>query len=101
MMFDCRLNFATSYINNLSALFVLSNDDTVVFNDISINCDSDFEFDGQHNTITIELKTVSELTQVDEGVIIVNIRCHLDLVGIGGEVNYEQKGVLKKMYFGL
>jgi hypothetical protein len=101
MLFDCGINFSTSYINSWSALFTLTNGEAVAFDEISVNSYSDFEFDGHHNAITLDLKTVSKLTQVDEGVIKVNIYCHLDLVGLGGDINHEQKGVLKAMYLGL
>jgi hypothetical protein len=73
MLFDCGLSFATSYINSWSASFTLTNGEAVAFDEISVNRDSYFEFDGHHNAITLDLKTISKLTQVDEGVIKVNI----------------------------
>ena len=101
ILFDCGLNFPTSYVSSWMASFVLPSGESIKFDDISLHTDSDFEFDGQHNAITLDLKTVSDLSQVEEGVITVFIGCHIDLVGIGGDVNHEQKGVLKKKYFGL
>ena len=100
LMADYGWNFSASYFEQLDVHFILG-DDTQVNFDLSMNCDTEFVFDGKFNTVTLNLSAVTNLTSIEEQVINMVVNGCLDFPHGKEQFYHEKQGVLRKKYFGL
>lgn len=100
LMADYGWNFSTSYIKRLSVYFVLANGKRVDFN-LNMNCDSEFNFDGRFNTITLNLSAITQFTAIEDQVIRIILNGSVDFPERTEDISHEEHGVLRKKYFGL
>lgn len=97
MLSDCGWNFDNEYIEKIKAYFITKDGRHIEF-EISISCDSDFEYDGIFSTITLNLSAVSNISKIKEQTVQFVVEAVLDFPDGREEISHKQTGVLRHGY---
>jgi hypothetical protein len=97
LLTDIGWDFPVSHVDTLRVSMVLPDGEAVDFQP-RMHVDSAYMFDGEVNAVTLDLSSVSQLTDVDSCVVRLVVDCRFDFGGAMPHVVHEQWGLLRRMF---